>query len=114
VVPQRAAHYPLLLYAIFALAALHRSRTLKDINQEASYHEASEYHDLCLQIMIPVLDDAHSAFDVNFLASVIVLRSYEEMSGESSWLQMKYFTDGVGQAMKTNATFWVLHVWSTR
>lgn len=74
-VPQRAVHYPVLLYAIFALASLHRN-TLLGIEDTVP----EEYHNQCLQLLIPVLDDPQGVVDENFLAAVVILRSYEEMS----------------------------------
>ena len=76
-VPQRAVHYPVLLYAIFAFASLHRN-TLLGLDD----HAPEAYHSKCLQLLIPVLDDVSVAFDENFLAAVVILRSYEEMSSE--------------------------------
>jgi hypothetical protein len=77
-VPQRAAHFPVLLYAMLAHASLHRDR-LRSRDEDAS----SVYQNRCLQIMIPLLDNGGVSLDENFLAAVVILRSCEEMSGKS-------------------------------
>lgn len=77
-VPQRAGHFPVLLYAILAHASLHRDR-LRGRDEDAS----SVYQNRCLQIMIPLLDNGGVSLDENFLAAVVILRSCEEMSGKS-------------------------------
>jgi len=75
-VPKRAAHYPVLANAIFALASRHLN-VLTGSDDSASPHYVSK----CLQILINNLEDPLGHWDENFLAAVIILRSHEEMSG---------------------------------
>ena len=75
-VPKRAAHYPVLANAIFALSSRHLN-VLTGSDDSASPHYVSK----CLQILINNLEDPLGHWDENFLAAVIILRSHEEMSG---------------------------------
>ena len=74
IVPQRAATCPLLLNAIYALAARHLSRV-------GNYDPliSNRYHQECLKRVIPVLDDSAAILDENLLASTIILRHLEEI-----------------------------------
>ncbi|OAP58086.1 hypothetical protein AYL99_07176 [Fonsecaea erecta] len=76
-VPQRAAHCPLLFYAIIAAASIHRSRVQGLPDQ---FYE--EYQAKCIRILIRFLDDPDYSPDENFLAAIVVLRKGEEMSDE--------------------------------
>ncbi|OQU96485.1 Fungal specific transcription factor domain-containing protein [Cladophialophora immunda] len=76
-VPQRAAHCPLLFYAIIAAASIHRSRVQGVPDQ---FYE--EYQAKCIRILIRYLDDPEYSPDENFLAAIVVLRKGEEMSDE--------------------------------
>lgn len=67
---------PVLLYAVLALSAMHRSRVADyDVN------EAEEYHERCVSLLLPMLDDKRSITDGAFLATSTLLRFYEEVSG---------------------------------
>ncbi|EXJ73101.1 uncharacterized protein A1O5_04250 [Cladophialophora psammophila CBS 110553] len=77
-VPQRAAHCPLLFYAIIAAASIHRSRVQGVPDQ---FYE--EYQARCIRILIRFLDDPEYSPDENFLAAIVVLRKGEEMSGNA-------------------------------
>lgn len=96
IVPQRAAHCPLLFYAILANSALHQSRVL-GIEDERS----AEYQSRCIKIMIDHMDDHEYVPDENFLAAVILLRSCEELSGKARSLQKLGQTLTRSQQMKT-------------
>lgn len=43
---------------------------------------ADRYHQECLALLIPMLDDSTAALDEALFATTVVLRLYEEMSGE--------------------------------
>ncbi|KAI8178033.1 hypothetical protein KHU50_003417 [Colletotrichum sp. SAR 10_65] len=73
-VPQRAGSCPILLNAIFALAARHLSLT-------SAYDSlaSNRYHDECLNYLIPLLDHAATVSDENLFAATIILRVLEEI-----------------------------------
>ncbi|KIV82255.1 hypothetical protein PV11_04378 [Exophiala sideris] len=74
-IPKRAAYYPVLKYAIFAVSSRHLCllRGKKD-------DESHEYVSKCLRILIAALEDPLGHLDENLLAAVILLRTHEEMS----------------------------------
>ncbi|OQU99341.1 Fungal specific transcription factor domain-containing protein [Cladophialophora immunda] len=74
-VPRRASTCDVLLNAIFALSALHLSRVS---SLDPSISES--YHSRCNSQLIPLLNDRHCAANVNLLATVVILRKYEELS----------------------------------
>lgn len=43
--------------------------------------ESGNYHDKCLQILIPLLDSPVNVLDENLFAAIIILRQYEEYDG---------------------------------
>lgn len=45
---------------------------------------SEKYHNKCLQILIPVLDDPGDVLDENLCAAIIILRQYEEYDGQSA------------------------------
>ncbi|KAF6792052.1 hypothetical protein CSOJ01_14218 [Colletotrichum sojae] len=73
-VPQRAGSCPILLNAIFALAARHLSLT-------SAYDSlaSNRYHEQCLNYLIPLLDHAGTVSDENLFAATIILRVLEEI-----------------------------------
>jgi len=73
--PARAAHCDLLFYAILTLSSRHLSR----INFQNTY-EAEEYHERCLNILIPIFNNEEAIADENILATAVLLRLYEEMT----------------------------------
>ncbi|KAB5545750.1 hypothetical protein GE09DRAFT_1243583 [Coniochaeta sp. 2T2.1] len=75
IVPQRAGTCPILLNAIFALAARHLSHISVVIDPLAS----NRYHQECLKHLIPMLDHAEMVSDENLFAATIILRVLEEM-----------------------------------
>lgn len=75
-VPKRAAHYPVLANAIFALSSRHLN-----LLAGSADNESPQYVSECLQILITNLEDPLGHWDENLLAAVIILRSHEEMSG---------------------------------
>lgn len=74
VVPRRAGTCPVLLNAIFALAARHLSHT-----RDYDHFAANRYHDLCLNSLIPLLQHGIGFSDENLFAATIILRVLEEM-----------------------------------
>jgi hypothetical protein len=75
-IPKRAAHYPVIKNAIFAVSSRQMS-LLAGTEDDRSNH----YVSLCLPILIKALEDPMGHFDENLLAAVILLRTHEEMSG---------------------------------
>jgi hypothetical protein len=76
-VPQRAGNCPILLNAIFALAARHLSHISVVVDPLAS----NRYHQECLKHLIPMLDHMDTVSDENLFAATIILRVLEEMEG---------------------------------
>ncbi|EXJ92209.1 hypothetical protein A1O3_00759 [Capronia epimyces CBS 606.96] len=74
-IPRRAAQYPVIKNAIFAVSSRHLS-LLAGSEDSESPHYVSE----CLRILITALEDPLSHFDENLLAAVILLRTHEELS----------------------------------
>ncbi|KAF2094201.1 hypothetical protein NA57DRAFT_80616 [Rhizodiscina lignyota] len=66
---------PVLLYAVLALSAMHRSRVA-----EYDENEAEDYHEQCVRLLLPMLDDKSIITDGAFLATSTLLRFYEEVS----------------------------------
>ena len=76
-IPKRAAHFPVIKNAIFAVSSRQMS-LLAGSEDEESHQYVSE----CLPILIKALEDPMGHFDENLLAAVILLRTHEEMSGQ--------------------------------
>ncbi|KAL9109913.1 MAG: hypothetical protein Q9227_005436 [Pyrenula ochraceoflavens] len=74
VVPQRAAVCLPLLYAIFAVSA-------KELSRTAVFDEkvSDQYHQMCLEYMIPAMNDTATIMDENMLAATVILRYLEEL-----------------------------------
>jgi hypothetical protein len=68
----------MLLKAVMALAARHDA-----ILSNQSDWEASEYHDQCLGLLIPALDQPEQTYDENLLVTVVLLRIYEELENST-------------------------------
>lgn len=68
------ASSPLLMNAILAVSALHLSR-VSDLDS----YEAVRYHDRCLGLMVPMLDDPDRIKDDNLLMTTIILHLYEDI-----------------------------------
>ncbi|KAI2933774.1 transcriptional regulator family: Fungal Specific TF [Aspergillus niger] len=73
-VPVRAMQDPVLRYAIFAFSSRHVERQRK--GNEA---EALQYHNHCLQLLIPTLSGTGGDLTDVVLATVAILRQHEEM-----------------------------------
>lgn len=76
IVPQRVGTYPILLNAIFALAARHMSH-ISNFDPLVS----NRYHQACLDDLIPSVNLEESRWDENLFAATIILRVLEEMEG---------------------------------
>ncbi|KAJ6151739.1 hypothetical protein N7470_006867 [Penicillium chermesinum] len=79
-VARRASQSPLLLYACLAVAACHLSRTTQAVSPEV----ADSYHERCVSIMLPALENPE--FDIGIdilLSSTVVLRFFEQLSSHT-------------------------------
>ncbi|MCJ1279909.1 hypothetical protein MMC21_007733 [Puttea exsequens] len=72
--PKMAARSPLLMNAILAIAALHLGRT-----SDYDVFEAVKYHDKCLGLMVPMLDEPDHLKKDDLLMTTVVLHLYEDM-----------------------------------
>jgi hypothetical protein len=70
----RALEEPVLRFAIFAFSSRHINRQkIQDTS------EALQYHNQCLQLLIPVLSGPSDSITDTVLAAVAILRQHEEM-----------------------------------
>lgn len=76
-VVERAPSCPLLLNACLAVSARHLSHTTRAVGPDA----ADGYHEQCIAILLPVLENrgAEISFDV-LLAATVTLRLFEQLS----------------------------------
>ena len=95
VVPQRAMNDPILMNAILAASARHFSRV-----SGGDPYVADEYHQRCIQHLIPMLSDEAAVLDENILASTVILRYLEEIDVP---LSGKVHTDGAGHLIGAHA-----------
>lgn len=73
----RASRSPLLLYACLAVSACHLSRTGNPISPEV----ADSYHERCVSIMLPALENPEFEIAIDILlSSTVVLRFFEQMT----------------------------------
>lgn len=75
IVPQRAAHCPILLNAIFAVSAKHLSSLHPNYDPLIS----DRYHGECIKHLIPMLNDEQAVFDEDLMAATVILRYLEEV-----------------------------------
>lgn len=78
-VPYLALSCPILLHAILAFSACHLSR----LDGSCDHLIAENYHDLCVQRLIPALADPSTTLDNVLPISTVVLRMYEMMIYET-------------------------------
>lgn len=76
VVVQAAASYPALHFAILAVSSKHLSLTCG-----FDRHIPDRYQLECLNILIPALSDPDALSDENLFAATILLRLFDEMTG---------------------------------
>lgn len=77
VAPRQALSNPTLLNSICAVSARHLSR-IGDYDK----HIADNYYQLCLETLIPALDDPTALKDEVLFAATVILRLYEEFNGK--------------------------------
>ncbi|KAK2474216.1 hypothetical protein H9L39_14176 [Fusarium oxysporum f. sp. albedinis] len=78
---RRAPRCPLLLYSLLAVSSSHKSRFLDDPDIAQDYARYGEaYHEKCISLLLPMLNDSESITDGAFLACSTILRWYEELS----------------------------------
>ncbi|KAI2791973.1 hypothetical protein POX_b02002 [Penicillium oxalicum] len=76
----RASESPLLLYACLAVSACHLSRTTHAISPDV----ADGYHERCVSIMLPVLDNSNYEIAIDILlSSTVILRFFEQISSHT-------------------------------
>ncbi|CEJ53706.1 hypothetical protein PMG11_00054 [Penicillium brasilianum] len=75
-VPARALKEPVLRCAIFAFSSRHLNR-----QKDSDTAEALQYHNECVQLLIPALSETEQITE-DVLAAVAILRQHEEMDGE--------------------------------
>lgn len=73
----KAFQEPVVRYAIFAFSSRHLNR-----QATGDVEEALQYHNLCVQILIPALSDPEEHITEEILAAVAILRQHEEMDGK--------------------------------
>lgn len=73
------AYSPLLMNAILAISALHLSRV-----SDLDTYEAVRYHDRCLGLMVPLLNDPDRVKDDNLLMTTVILHLYEDIDSMAS------------------------------
>ncbi|KAJ5925022.1 hypothetical protein N7454_007661, partial [Penicillium verhagenii] len=94
-VPTRAFNEPVLRYAIFAFSSRHLNRQIDNAE------EALQYHNLCVQILIPALSHPEQHITEDILAAVAILRQHEEMDGEDN----QFHLTGTTRILNTVSTF---------
>lgn len=77
-VPERALSCPVLLNALMAFSARHLSR-ISGVDPTIADH----YHQECVSLMIPMLDQEELVADETLFAAAAILRAFEETNGES-------------------------------
>ena len=70
-----ATSNPLLMNAMLALAALHHARVIGEIKKS----DAMDYHDRCLNMMVPMLSDPDRIHDDCLLITTVILHLYEDL-----------------------------------
>ena len=70
---------PLLMNAILAVSALHLSRV-----SDVDTYEAVRYHERCIGLMVPMLNDPDRVKDDNLLMTTVILHLYEDIDSTSS------------------------------
>ncbi|KAI7764064.1 hypothetical protein LZL87_006446 [Fusarium oxysporum] len=78
---RRAPRCPLLLYSLLAVSSSHKSRFLDDPDIAQDYARyGEEYHEKCISLLLPMLNDSESITAGAFLSCSAILRWYEELS----------------------------------
>ncbi|KAF5866662.1 hypothetical protein ETB97_010757 [Aspergillus alliaceus] len=95
-VPLRALEDPVLRFAIFAFSSRHIDR-----QRSKDMSEALEYHNRCLQLLIPVLSGPRDSITDTVLAAVAILRQHEEMDCEDN----QFHLTGTTRILNTVSSF---------
>ncbi|KAJ5501086.1 hypothetical protein N7527_012207 [Penicillium freii] len=95
-VSTRALKEPVLRYAIFAFSSRHLDR-----QDNSDVTEALQYHNCCLQLLIPALSGTRDHITEDILAAVAILRQHEEMDGEDN----QFHLTGTTHILNTVSTF---------
>ncbi|KAJ5505153.1 hypothetical protein N7463_008027 [Penicillium fimorum] len=95
-VSARALKEPVLRYAIFAFSSRHLDR-----QDNSNVTEALQYHNCCVQLLIPALSGPHEHITEDILAAVAILRQHEEMDGEDN----QFHLTGTTHILNTVSTF---------
>ncbi|KAJ5375827.1 hypothetical protein N7517_007833 [Penicillium concentricum] len=95
-VSARALKEPVLRYAIFAFSSRHLDR-----QDNSDVTEALQYHNCCVQLLIPALSEPHEHITEDILAAVAILRQHEEMDGEDN----QFHLIGTTHILNTVSTF---------
>ncbi|CAI7574149.1 unnamed protein product [Penicillium palitans] len=95
-VSARALKEPVLRYAIFAFSSRHLDR-----QDSSDVTEALQYHNCCVQLLIPALSGAREHITEDILAAVAILRQHEEMDGEDN----QFHLTGTTHILNTVSTF---------
>ncbi|KAJ5569465.1 uncharacterized protein N7459_008895, partial [Penicillium hispanicum] len=95
-VPIRAFSEPVLRYAILAFSARHLNR-----QDTGDATEALQYHNRCVQILIPALSEPEKHITEDVLAAVAILRQHEEMDGVDN----QFHLTGTTYILNTVSTF---------
>lgn len=75
-VVERAPSCPLLLYACLAISARHLSHTTGTVRPQV----ADGYHERCIEILLPVLENRGEISIDILLAATVILRFFEQIS----------------------------------
>ncbi|CAG8897127.1 unnamed protein product [Penicillium egyptiacum] len=95
-VSARALKEPVLRYAIFAFSSRHLDR-----HDNSDVTEALQYHNCCVQLLIPALSGPRDHITEDILAAVAILRQHEEMDGEDN----QFHLTGTTHILNTVSTF---------
>lgn len=98
VVPELATTSKLLLHAILAVSAHHLSRTA-DFDPSV----AEDYHETCVELLIPILDDSVAVAD-EVVAATVLLRFYEQMSSAVIGFDQEAHLSGASAFMNSEST----------
>ncbi|OQE75043.1 hypothetical protein PENNAL_c0074G03396 [Penicillium nalgiovense] len=95
-VSARTLKEPVLRYAIFAFSSRHLDR-----QDNTDVTEALQYHNCCVQLLIPALSGPREHITEDILAAVAILRQHEEMDGEDN----QFHLTGTTHILNTVSTF---------
>lgn len=97
-VPELATKSPLLLNAALAVSAQHLLHT-------AGYDPlvAEMYHERCVELLIPLLDDLSTVSDA-VVAATVLLRNYEQMSSAITGFDCERHLTGTSAFMNSEST----------